>query len=643
MSRRPAIIILLLLFYTHTYAQLCGQPGRYTTRVFPQVTKYSNIVFANRVPNIGSVYISEMITQDINLTLNLYQPQGDTLTKRPLVILAYGGGFLIGTKEDEDVSSVCDSLAHRGYVAASIDYRMGVSALDGASAERAIYRSAQDYNSAVRFFKENADLYGIDTNLIFIGGVSAGGFAAMHMAFMDDSERFPSTYAAGGLTPRPDLGCISCTGNPYQHTTDVAGIINYWGALRDTNLIGTDDAVPMLFFHGENDLIVPHDQGAPFSSTLTLPNVQGSKLISRRLDNLGIYNELNLYPGVGHNIWGLVVLNQFTPGPTQLYGPLLDSTERFLYQLIKPAAPSIEGTGNVCVNSRVGVHVDSAVATSTYCWQVPQGNIASVVQNGSSLEVSFDSVGTFPIIVQEVSQNLVASDADTFWVSVHHPIIYTASNGSPVCPGEEFLVTVDGGMGVEWLTPGVNYPLSHTSTATTDTTKFFEVFVLDSNGCISTVSTLVEIFPPADPPVIALSGDTLWAEYSDSVKWYLDGQQLPTNRNWITPLGDGEFYVTSTDSFGCSVVSEVYDFRVTSVTEQSSADQLKLYPNPIYDQLNIDLPGEWQFTLTDLTGKVVLKSHFKARTSISTAQLPNGMYLYSLSNGDQLLQGKLLK
>lgn len=643
MSRRPAIIFLLLLFYANTYAQLCGQPGRYTERIFPQVTKYSNIVFASNVPNIGTLFVSEMVTTDINLTMNLYVPHGDTLTKRPLVILAYGGAFIFGTKDDADINSVCDSLAHRGYVTATINYRMGLNVVDPASAERAIYRSAQDFNSAIRYLKEFSGQFGIDTNKIFVGGVSAGGFAAMHMAYMDEDERPSSTYGAGGLNPRPDLGCISCTGNPYQHTADVAGVINYWGALGDTAWIKAEDAVPMLFFHGENDLIVPHDQGAPFSSTLTLPSVYGSERISQRLDQLGVYNQLNVYPGVGHNIWGLIVLNQFTPSPSLLYEPIWDSTEQFLYRMIKPVKPTIVGSADICVASRVGVHIDAPVVSSTYCWQVPDGDMLSAVQNGSSLEVSFDSVGTYPIIVQEVSQNLVASDADTFWVSVHDPIIYSASNGSPVCPGEEFLVTVDGGMGVEWLTPGVNYPLSHTSTATTDTTKFFEVFVLDSNGCISTVSTLVEIFPPADPPVIALSGDTLWAEYSDSVKWYLDGQQLPTNRNWITPLGDGEFYVTSTDSFGCSVVSEVYDFRVTSVTENSLADQLKLYPNPFNDQLNIDLPGEWQLTLTDLTGKVVLKSHFKARTSISTAQLPNGMYLYSLSNGDQLLQGKLLK
>lgn len=641
MSKQPAILVLLLLMYAQTYAQLCGQPGRYTERIFPQVTKYDNIVFANDVPNIGSVYLSEMITQDIDLTMNLYIPQGDTLTKRPLVILAFGGAFIIGSKDDEDVNSICDSLAHRGYVTASISYRMGLNPLSSASAERAIYRAAQDYNSAVRYFKEFADTYGIDTTQIFAGGVSAGGFSAMNMAFLDEDERLPSTYSAGGLSPRPDLGCLSCTGNPYQHTTDVAGVINYWGAIQDINWIDSNEAVPMLFFHGENDLIVPHDQGTPFSATLLLPYVYGSEPISQRLDQFGVYNELNIFPGVGHNAWGPIVLNRFTPGPSVMYEPIWDSTEQFLYRMIKPDVPTISGSANVCVDTRVGVHINDPVATSTYCWQAPDGLILSTVQNGSSLELIFDSVGTYPMIASEVSQNLLAGDADTFWVTVHTAIDYTPSNGGPVCPNEEFLVTVDGGVGFEWLTPGVDQPTYQTSTATTDTTGYFRLIILDANGCFSIDSTLVETFVTV-PPTINLQNDTLWAS-TDSVQWYLDGQLLPTNKPWITPLGDGDLYITSTDSNGCNVQSDVYEYRVTDVKDVSLQDKLQIYPNPMGDKLIIDIKGEWHFKLMDLTGKTVLQAHIIDRKALSTADLPNGAYLYEISNSELYLNGKLIK
>lgn len=52
----------------------------------------------------------------------------DTLTNRPFILLIHGGGFVGGDKsswEDE-----CKEFAKRGYVTASINYRLGFTAND---------------------------------------------------------------------------------------------------------------------------------------------------------------------------------------------------------------------------------------------------------------------------------------------------------------------------------------------------------------------------------------------------------------------------------------------------------------------------------------------------------------------------------
>ena len=185
-------------------AQPCSNM-RYQERVFGQSYVTSNVVYGN-APSLTTVYLGENVTQNVNLTMDIFEPFGDTLAKRPLVVLAFGGAFLIGSKEDGDIQSVCDSLARRGYVTASINYRLGMNVVDGNSAERAIYRSMQDFSAAIRYLKEYADLYRIDTNYIYAGGVSAGGFAALHMAFMDEADRLPSSCGAGGFSPGPIWG-----------------------------------------------------------------------------------------------------------------------------------------------------------------------------------------------------------------------------------------------------------------------------------------------------------------------------------------------------------------------------------------------------------------------------------------------------
>ena len=61
------------------------------------------------------------------LVLDLYKPIGDNNCQRPLLVMAHGGGFLAGTKDDYDVVQICQEMAARGYAAASIHYRLGIA------------------------------------------------------------------------------------------------------------------------------------------------------------------------------------------------------------------------------------------------------------------------------------------------------------------------------------------------------------------------------------------------------------------------------------------------------------------------------------------------------------------------------------
>ena len=51
--------------------------------------------------------------------VDIYQPTGDTMAARPLIILAHGGSFVGGTRNDDvTVDSLCVHFAKRGYVTA---------------------------------------------------------------------------------------------------------------------------------------------------------------------------------------------------------------------------------------------------------------------------------------------------------------------------------------------------------------------------------------------------------------------------------------------------------------------------------------------------------------------------------------------
>lgn len=118
---------------------------RYQQEIFSNVTVTSDIVFGANDDVNGN---------PVTLLLDIYEPMGDTLSVRPMLIMAHGGSFLGGTKTDPDVVAICESFAKRGYVTCSYEYRVGIQGFipNAATATDAVYRAVQDGKAAVRFF-----------------------------------------------------------------------------------------------------------------------------------------------------------------------------------------------------------------------------------------------------------------------------------------------------------------------------------------------------------------------------------------------------------------------------------------------------------------------------------------------------------
>ncbi len=398
--RNSAIVLCFIcLISLQVFGQSCTSE-RYLSNIF-QSSVTQDVVYGNS-PALTAVYVAENVTVNQDMTMDVFFPVGDNLPKRPAVVLAYGGGYLFGTKEDEDVWATCDSLAKKGYVTASINYRMNMNVASSASAVRAIYRAAQDYSSAIRYLKEFSDTYRIDTNYVFVGGVSAGGFSAMHAVFLDENERPSETFQSGILGINPDLGCVSCAGNSYNYTNNVRGIINLWGALMDTSYIQQDELVPMTLFHGTNDLIVPNDYGFPFTALFLMPEVYGSTNIASRVNNLGGNAELNLFQGVGHNIWGLNVNNVMVGGPTEHWSPITDSIVSFLYENIRPAPLAVSSDG-VCEGEPTLLTASIVPDNGRACWTIEGGTILSANADSSEIAVIWSTAGIYEVSVTSIN------------------------------------------------------------------------------------------------------------------------------------------------------------------------------------------------------------------------------------------------
>lgn len=285
----------LLCFQALFSLSLTAQSNRYIDSLYSTVTRHYNLPFGAAAPHNSS-------TVD-TLRMDIYEPQGDTTTLRPLVIAVFGGSFISGSKNASDIAAWCNTLAKRGYVTAAPNYRLGFTLTQSGASVRAGYRAIQDVRAAVRYLKANATQYGIDTTKIYMVGNSAGAITALQVAFATDINRPAESYGipnSGADTT--DLGCMDCSTNSLPHTVSVQGVVGLWGALLNLNMIDSSDRTKTLLIHGDADNVVPIDSNHAFNNPF-FPMMYGSRIMKPRLDSFGLYSELRVYAGQPHNFY----------------------------------------------------------------------------------------------------------------------------------------------------------------------------------------------------------------------------------------------------------------------------------------------------------------------------------------------------
>ncbi len=285
MRKHHLIMLCIIFMYTSKIYAQCPS-GRYLNEIFPTV---STTTVTYSAP--------------YNLQMDIYQPVGDTLSKRPLIILAHGGSFISGTKNDDTTILRLDTnFAKRGYVTVSIDYRLTTLAnlVDSAMAFDAVIKAMSDGKAAIRYFVKDAattNTYKIDTNNIFIGGNSAGAVLFMHVGYLDSLGECPPYLASAMGT---NGGFEGNSGNA-GYTTKSKGIINLAGALNTAAFVGPGDK-PSANAQGTVDNVVPYNCGHPLGGIVPV-QLCGLGVLEPVYVSNSIYHMSHVFPGDGHVPW----------------------------------------------------------------------------------------------------------------------------------------------------------------------------------------------------------------------------------------------------------------------------------------------------------------------------------------------------
>ncbi len=219
---------------------------------------------------------------DQHLQLNLASPKtGDG--PFPTVLCIHGGGFRAGKRESYD--ALCIKLAERGFVAATVTYRL--------APKYQFPAAVHDTKAAVRWLRANASKHKINPDKIGVTGGSAGGHLAQFLAVTRDVPDFEGT--GGNADKSSHVACVVNVYGPsdftksYGKSVDAHEVLPLWlGGNLETARVQhirssplywvTPNAAPTLCIHGTEDKYVAHEQAVWMVDKLKAATVEAELL-----------------------------------------------------------------------------------------------------------------------------------------------------------------------------------------------------------------------------------------------------------------------------------------------------------------------------------------------------------------------------
>ena len=245
------------------------------------------------------------------MKLDLFRPEGGG-DARPAVIVVHGGAWITGHHRMENPFAA--ELARRGYVAATVEYRL--------SNEAKYPAQIHDLKAAVRFLRANASRYGIDPKRIAAVGASSGGHLVALLGATNGMKHFEgdggTDSASSEVQAVIDIDGTATFIDPGNIEKEKRGPLD-----TNTRLIGaTFDEKPEVWREA-SPITHVHKGSAPtlfINSSSYRPFQQREEMLAR-LRAAGVNSEMVVIPDTPHPFW--------------LFRPWFDQTIRHVEEFLK--------------------------------------------------------------------------------------------------------------------------------------------------------------------------------------------------------------------------------------------------------------------------------------------------------------------
>jgi acetyl esterase/lipase len=224
------------------------------------------------------------------LFLDWYIPKKRQPLPSPVIIWIHGGGW-VGSDKSENAVPIY--LSKRGWIVASINYRLDREAIFPAAIE--------DVKCAIRYVRANAGKYSINPDKIGLVGSSAGAHLALLAGLAGEKAGLEGEGGWPGVSSRvaavaslKGVSDFTVGAKAFQHGLGVAPMRFLGGTMREKpdnyrraspiTWLSHDDP-PILLLHGTADTTVPYAQSVE---------------LKKAYDKLGLHAELVPLEGATH-------------------------------------------------------------------------------------------------------------------------------------------------------------------------------------------------------------------------------------------------------------------------------------------------------------------------------------------------------
>ena len=243
------------------------------------------------------VYSQQFNWRNQKLKMNIFKPK--TSQPVPAVLFISGGGFI--TVNKAHCLQVQLHLAESGYLVAGVEYSIvGEGLMEDALA---------DLKTAVRFLKANAKKLNLDSDNIGAVGESAGGYLAAMLGVTNNCKQFDRgdylDYSSEVRAVVDFYGYTNFNDEELKKISNSAnllflnGIPPFYGISENMNenksrlamsnpiTYISKNTPPFLFFHGEDDKIVPPNQTKILHDALKECGIMSRRVIIKNAGHAG--------------------------------------------------------------------------------------------------------------------------------------------------------------------------------------------------------------------------------------------------------------------------------------------------------------------------------------------------------------------